>query len=254
MRVGVGLIWYSVNKTHTEIQKQCVEALLGSKTSHNTHVYVLVNRHIEGDFEWLARQNVDVMAPEEELSVAQGWNRMIKTSLQYHADYVLIMNSDIIVFPDTIDKLIEFAEENPDMVAWGPSLNKPDKSFRHWPPFACFMVNQRTKDLVGLFDNGFQGAYTEDTSFKYKVFKLGFKMLRSMDIIVVHKGSYVLKNLDDKELADKIHANMKLNKQYFIKKHGIHPHEWRVKYNRIGMSAGGYDYPFDDLTKDWRNY
>lgn len=254
MKIAIGLIWFSTRKQHTDIQKACVDAIKHKETKHNLTTYIFVNRSLSSETKFLEESGANVIFPPKETSVAAGWNYLINKALEDGNEYVLVMNSDIIIGPDTIDNLVEFAKENSDFVAWGPSINKPNHEAMHWPPFACFMVNQRTKDLVGLFDEGFVGAYTEDTSFKYKVFKLGYKMIRSMNIVVRHIGSYVLKNEPPSKIRNEIQMRMRKNKLYFRKKHGIHPHEWRLLYNKVGMSAGGYNYPFDDPSLDWRDY
>ena len=72
-----------------------------------------------------------------------------------NGEYVLLLNPDTIVHPGSLDLLIRFLDENPDVGACGPKLLNADgsaqRSVRRFPTFRGVLYGHTVCRLLGLF-------------------------------------------------------------------------------------------------------
>lgn len=117
---------------------------------------------VQREFPW-----VRLIANKENVGFTRGHNQAVWES---HGKYLLILNSDTIIQQDALQKLIAFAETNPDVGVIGPRLLNPDGSlqyscrrfpnlaaaiFRNTPLGRLFPQNRYTRDyLMADWDHG----------------------------------------------------------------------------------------------------
>ncbi|MBW8034347.1 MAG: glycosyltransferase family 2 protein [Planctomycetes bacterium] len=83
--------------------------------------------------------------------------------------YVLLLNPDTIVHPDSLDILVNFMDDNPDVGACGPKLLNEDgsaqASVRRFPTFRSVLYSHTVCRLLGLFRTQYRKWMMKD--FKY---------------------------------------------------------------------------------------
>jgi len=116
-----------VNYNTKEFLKKCLVSIYDTGRNINFEVYVIDNastddsaKMVENDF-----PQVYLVRNKENLSFARANNQAIKICKGKH---ILLLNPDIIVFPEAIKKMIEFLEKNDDVGAVGAKLLNFDGS------------------------------------------------------------------------------------------------------------------------------
>jgi GT2 family glycosyltransferase len=107
----------------------CLESVRGVET------VVVDHGSSDGTLERVRARFPDVRVVEQEnRGLAAGWNRGIAETA---SRYVLILNADAWLVGDALDRLVEFADANPDAAVVGPRLLNPDgtlqRSVRGFP-------------------------------------------------------------------------------------------------------------------------
>jgi len=87
--------------------------------------------------------------------------------------YLLLLNPDTIVHPDSLNILIEFLDNNPDVGACGPKLlgddGLPQGSVRTFPTFRGVLYSHTVFRLLGLFRSQSQKWMMKDFSYEKQV-------------------------------------------------------------------------------------
>ena len=108
--------------------KECLESL--AKLEYpNYEIIVVDNASIDGSEEKLKREFLQhiFIKNEENLGYAGGNNVGIKYAMENHADYVLLLNNDVIVDKRFLEPLVLIAQEDADIGVVGPKVYYYDK-------------------------------------------------------------------------------------------------------------------------------
>ena len=157
---------------------------------------------------------------DDNYGVAKGNNQGIQAALEDGCDYILLSNNDVVLKPDTIEKLyFGLIENNADMVVpkiyfyrtnliwmaggkftWHNGANKHygykkkdrgqfDKCKKIDYAPTCFMLIKREVFItVGMIDEKYF-VYYDDTDFVYRAMKKGKKLFYIYNSILEHKES-----------------------------------------------------------------
>lgn len=159
--------------------------------------------------------------------VAKAWNAGIKISQQIGCEFALICNDDIILQPDTIDRLVDDMRNHTEYDLITP-LNTRDANiltgesvFDGHPDFSCFMVHVNTfVEAYGWFDENIWPAYHEDNDMAYRMLLSGGQYARDLSIGFYHAGS-VTQNKNVTALGGVVsHSRFRELQQYYIAKWG----------------------------------
>jgi len=177
--------------------------------------------------------------------VAKGNNQGIGTALEDDCDYVLLSNNDVVLKPDTIEKLyLGLTENNADMAVpkiyfYGTSLiwmaggkftwyngstkhigvNKKDKGQFdkckkiNYAPTCFMLIKKEIFEIVGMMDEKYF-VYYDDADFVYRTMKKGQKFFYIYNSILEHKESTSTGVKSDFSIFYYIR-----NRIYFAKKH-----------------------------------
>jgi hypothetical protein len=152
---------------------------------------------------------ITIIENKENLGFTGGYNRGIAHALDLGVPYIVLLNDDAIIAPDTLSKLAQTAESNPEIGICGPKIlavENPNILLAaggiipsNWKPFfrgsgepddgkydvkqemdflsGCALLVSRNLILaVGSLDDRFF-AYYEDIDWCYRARKKGFKLL-----------------------------------------------------------------------------
>lgn len=121
-----------VNWNGLEDTLECLDAL-GATGYPNLSVFVVDNGSTDGSVEALgARPDVQLIALGENLGKAGGDRRGIEAALAEGCDYVLLLNSDTILAPDMLSKLLAVTEADRSVGIVGPKIFYADAPSTIW--------------------------------------------------------------------------------------------------------------------------
>jgi GT2 family glycosyltransferase len=174
---------------------------------------------------------------------------------QAGSPFLLLLNSDTEVLPNTITRLLKQMERLPELAMLGPVSNQTGNDQQIYTSatepaeilaqgaewckqrcgspfltdilsFCCVLIRTDVyKQLQGL-DESFGLGYYEDTDFNYRAAKAGLQLAITEDSFVYHRGSGSFS-----KTSATVRKMVKQNKALFRKKHGhgILAKHWRVK-------------------------
>lgn len=113
-----------VNWNTKDILKECLEAIVKSDFT-DYEITVVDNNSSDNSAEMVKAlfPNVGLLSNTQNLGFAKGNNQVIKQS---SGEYILILNPDIIVYPDTLKQMIDFMDNHNDVGALGIKLATKD--------------------------------------------------------------------------------------------------------------------------------
>lgn len=222
----VGII--VLNYKNVDDTEECIGSL--KKIDYKNYFIVIVdNNSQDGSFEKLSKlyPELTVLEIGENRGYAAGNNFGIKQALQKGADYICILNNDVVVEPNFLGKLVSYMEQNPKVGITGaniceyynkevvqstgfvinyhtartPGINKgkKQKNIINKAPLpcdavcgACMLIRKEVISKVGLIPEIYFLFY-EETEWCVRTKKAGFEIVSIMDAIVYHKGSATIK-------------------------------------------------------------
>ncbi len=205
MKPALSIIIVSFNTK--DFLYRCLESL-----DFNDEIIVVDNDSTDGSVQAInsfKSKNLKIIVNKNNLGFAKAVNQGLK---QAKGDYLLLLNSDIIVKPGSINKLIEFAEKHSEAGVVSGKLLNSDNSFQgscfYLPTFlritrefwfnglstlnkyvplgdksveveavsgAVFLIPKKVLSKVGFFDERFF-IYFEDLDYCRRVRQRGFKI------------------------------------------------------------------------------
>ena len=186
--------------------KPCIDSI---KTSHDYRILLVDNASIDETLSEAGKLVSDKFSHkrnEERWSCAKSWNFGIRDAWDRGFEYALVLNNDVILHSDCIDRIVErFNKGDVGMVTAmdirGECNGIPeyifDKKSKDYesvpetehPNFSAFMISKKCWDKVGEFDEGFKPAYFEDNDYHYRMKLAGMKAIVYPPALFYHFGS-----------------------------------------------------------------
>lgn len=153
-------------------------------------------------------------------SVARAWNMGLDWVFDAeNADYVLVVNNDVELLPETYRTLIETGEEFVTCVSVNERsqfIYNEIRERRPHPDFSCFLIRNEVYKKVGRFDEEFKIAYCEDNDYHCRMHQAGIQSY-CIGLPFLHHGASTIKSVgDEKRSAIQLQAD--LNREYFFNK------------------------------------
>ncbi|MFI3265954.1 MAG: glycosyltransferase family 2 protein [Rikenellaceae bacterium] len=209
---------------------RCFASLQGSDIP--LHTIVVDNLSSDSTLDRLSKDYPEVQLIKNDFNAGFGCgnNMAIKVALAAGADYVLLLNQDAWIFPDTVSRLIEAGESNPKAGIISPvhidaSEESLDRSFEYYTrncgtkilsrseylahpnktrPYlevdfvnaAAWLLPRKTLDTVGGFAPIFF-HYGEDNNYSQRVIYHKLKTIVAPSAFAVHDRAKVLDSNDN---------------------------------------------------------
>ncbi|WP_055105988.1 glycosyltransferase family 2 protein [Paenibacillus ihumii] len=105
----------------------CLQSVFDSRTAYQYEVFVVDNASADDSVEAISRDfpQVILIANEENTGFARANNQAMEAA---NGRYVLLLNSDTIIQPDTLQTMVSLMDERPDLGAAGCKIILPDGS------------------------------------------------------------------------------------------------------------------------------
>lgn len=105
----------------------CLQSVFDSRTAYQYEVFVVDNASSDDSVEAISREfpQVILIANEENTGFAKANNQAMEIA---NGRYVLLLNSDTIIQPETLQTMISLMDERPDLGAAGCKIILPDGS------------------------------------------------------------------------------------------------------------------------------
>jgi GT2 family glycosyltransferase len=151
-----------LNWNTQEDTKRCIDSILESRPKKSIEIILVDNASSDGSRETLPKQFpvCQYIQNSKNIGFGAGNNRGIPAA---RGKYVFFLNSDTIVTKESLEKLLEFADHNPDAGIIGPKLLNKDGTlqyscrnfpnlgvgfFRNTPLGRLFPHNRYTQDYL----------------------------------------------------------------------------------------------------------
>ena len=213
-----------VNYKTRDKLRNCLRRVFESRTKFEYEVFVVDNDSRDGSVEMVRDEfpKTKLIVNSENLGYAKANNQAAR---QTSSRYVLLLNPDVEIEPDTLEKILAYADVNPSVGICGCKILKPDgtldkASRRSFPNLAnsflyltlgksdyhlalpddqiaevdsvvgAFMlVRREVIDKVGLLDEDFF-MYGEDIDWCWRAKAAGYKVIYApVTTVKHHKGS-----------------------------------------------------------------
>jgi GT2 family glycosyltransferase/ADP-heptose:LPS heptosyltransferase len=214
-----------------------MKAIDSIQSSHNYDVLVVDNESTDGTQKWLTKKGIEFVS--KRMGVAAACNVGWKHFLQGNYDYVVLLNNDIVLRKDTIDKLVECQKQTqafgvtasaiPNCPPWGVNWadlpNDGHEVVVDIEPgaYSATLFSKECLNKVGLFDEQFAPRYIEDNDYTLRIRLAGGIFVRSFSAGYFHAlGAVLNSNEEERKYKDK---HWIANIRKYIDKWGIHPHE-----------------------------
>ena len=99
--------------------RQFLPSVLAHTQSENVEIVVADNGSTDGSLNFLQTQPVRVIKLEQNYGFAEGYNRAIE---QVDAEYVVLLNSDVEVTPQWLDRMLDYMDAHPKVMAAQPKV------------------------------------------------------------------------------------------------------------------------------------
>jgi GT2 family glycosyltransferase len=232
--------------------KQCLDSIRVCTTS--LYNIIIVDNGSNLDVQKYLESQVDIVyIKKDRMNFAQAINTGLKVST---SKYVCILNDDVIVSKNWLEKMIETCKDGIGAVGL---LSNCDKSWLHnydinigginllpgihreceikpiipaiysyvspfneireqnWVAFYCTLIPRETIQKVGLLDEQSFSNSGEDVDYCYRIKKMGYKIIQNFNSFVFHYGA-VARHIVEKEDPEKYHELDEKNKVHLNEK------------------------------------
>jgi len=227
---------------------KCLDSIKKNRGDIESEVIVVDNHSTDGSVDWLKKNYPDIrlICNHENLGFSKANNQGIKAS---SGQYILFLNPDTLIYPNSIKKLLTEIENNSDIGAAGPALLNRKNDFQvsfggrvdffseaakklflnrvvqlrlkknqkkrdvKWLSAACLLCSSKVLKEAGMFDENFF-LYFEDIDLCLRIRKKGWKLVYLPAAKVFHSGG---ESTQKRKLKSRFHYRQ--SQLYFYRKH-----------------------------------
>jgi N-acetylglucosaminyl-diphospho-decaprenol L-rhamnosyltransferase len=249
-----------VNWNTQKLLAQCLDSVYTTVHNLNFEVFVVDNGSQDGSVAMVRRRfpQVRLIENDQNVGFARANNQALTVS---QGNYSLLLNSDTIVLPHALEKMVQFADAHSEAGIIGCKLLNSDgslqKSWASFPTFwsevlgrnfrvrrqveeerlayevdwvggACLLVRPAAINEVGLLDESFL-MYSEETDWCFRMKRQGWKVYYLTSAEIIHLGGGSASRTSAAQLV-----HLYENKTRFFHKHyGA----WQAGLLRYGLLA-----------------
>jgi GT2 family glycosyltransferase len=117
MKLSVIIVNYNVKY----FLEQCLQSVIVASKNIESEIFVVDNNSVDGSVQMLNNNfpDINVIANKENVGFSKANNQAIKSA---KGEYILLLNPDTIVEPDTFEKCIDYMDKHPDTGGLGVKM------------------------------------------------------------------------------------------------------------------------------------
>lgn len=194
-----------VNYNTKNLLKECLASIDKNVSHIKFETLVVDNNSQDRSAEMVEKEfpKVELIKNKENMGFASANNIGIRKS---KGKYLLLLNSDTLVLPGSLEEMVEFMDRTPEAGAVGCKLLNPDGSLQSfgrgrslkqsrnseikqvtWVEGSCLMVRQTVVNEVGLMDENFF-FYSEDMDWCRRIRLAHWKIFVLPQAKIIHYG------------------------------------------------------------------
>jgi len=182
------------------MSKNCIDSLNAQDIAGGVTLYLIDNGTDDGCGPWIRAQEGITVAYTRPKGLSQVWNHALHHVFdELHLPYVLVVNNDTVLRPDTYRLLVE--DGGPFVTAVGvnfvlDALNLPlaSPSRRPHPDFSCYLIRREVWERVGGFDEHMV-TWAGDNDYHVRMHQEGIPAY-CLSVPFYHIASGTLKHVD----------------------------------------------------------
>ena len=194
-----------VNYNGKDIIQDCLDSILSSDTTYQVEIIVVDNQSQDNSIELLEQyqSSITLLKNTDNRGFSKANNQGIKCA---RGQYVWLLNNDTVLFKDTIQKLLDYYEKNPEIGALMPKLLNKDQTLQYpggilgsWKyrgqkptsvsfiSGAAFLTTAKVLESVGGLDENYF-FYNEDLDLSKEILKKSKKLIYYPGAQIIHLG------------------------------------------------------------------
>jgi len=133
-----------------EVIEECLKSIYKNPPAFPFEVIIVDNASFDGTVELIKKDfpNVHLIENNTNRGFPAANNQGIEIS---RGNFILLLNSDVVVLPGSIDKMIKFMKEHSDVGAIGPKLLNSDGSFQISAWLFPNVITEVIRKIVNIF-------------------------------------------------------------------------------------------------------
>jgi len=179
-----------------------------------------ITKNLIQEFQSQHPENIEVLTNEKNLGYVKSANSGIQKSI---SENIILLNSDVVVTNNWLEKFESALKKDSKIGLISPLCNNAanltvkmppgfdfvqmneyfEKNSKKIYPDAmtivgnCLLITRKVIEKVGLFDEIYSPAYTEETDYHFKAINQGFRAVIADDTYVFHKGESSIQNRNE---------------------------------------------------------
>jgi GT2 family glycosyltransferase len=224
-----------------DLLEKCIGAV-----DHLAEIIIINNNSTDSDFKerldgFASAMGLTVLHQARNLGVSASWNLLIRTGFAKGYEWIFIGSNDTFLQPGSLKAACD-CKKDEDVGVW------------HLCGFNFFLLNRRTIDSIGWFDENFYPAYNEDIDYKYRCKLARMRVVHIDGAGGEHVGSATINSNPDYFASNK-ETHRKNSDYYRSKWGGDCSHERFVRpYNNPEYDHTWWPVPGESvIVRDWDN-
>lgn len=211
--------------------KECIASIIAHTPNKLYQLYIIDDCSDSVTKQYLESisnvyRNITLVRNKTNLGFLKSCNKGIE---QGNAEYVLLINSDVVVVERWLERLLTCADSDTNIASVNPLTNHASQisipiapganfismdravrqiSHRQYPDVVtgvgfCMLLRRSALDKVGLFDEIYGQGYCEESDLCMRLTTKGYRTVVADDVYVFHKGSASFNNRDERYLNNR---------------------------------------------------
>lgn len=220
-----------VNYNNNDYLENCLGSVDAFTDKISFEILFVDNNSSDGSIAFVREKfpKVKIIQNNANLGFTRANNAALKV---YQGRYTLLLNTDTIIRPGALDKLVNFMDNHPKAGACGPKLLNINGSIQHQGGFfnrkfwlaknpvevdyvigAALLVRRETIDQVGVMDENFFFS-NDDLDWCRRIRKAGWQIFFVPEATIIHYGGFTIKRFHKRLFVEGFRGGL-----YFCKKH-----------------------------------